>query len=467
MNLLDDPMLTVRGPEGRQKRSLPQIFAMLFEDEVESFTRLQAHQRQAWHSFLAQLGAIAAEGHLMPGGVGEWREALLDLAPRHSWAMHNEDLGQPAFMQPPVPEDSITDWDVRAPNMSDVPVISQNHAIKARRSADYELEDWTYLLVNQALTGYYEGNYRYGAVRMQSNTASRPFMGTTPSLRWGQHIESDIKRLVGWEPDVSFEYQREVTPLLWTLPPAEGKSDAIDVARLHPLFIDCAKRFRFDGHRMRHTSNRARRVTGAGDGLTGDPWTPVQGDQALNPRERHFGYRQLQKILFGSEYQLPFLTSDDHQEGYLVFQTVSGKKGKRFQYLRRTIPCPYPSDEVFGPDTPVAEEAKARVERAETVASRMMAAAGALFDDKEAVEDIGDRVHGRADDRFFDRLFEAAELEDTSELREFWDRVLLEAAEDIYERLKPRATSGDEKSRWERLAEAEDIFLSIRSDLCR
>jgi hypothetical protein len=83
------------------------------------------------------------------------------------------------------------------------------------------------------------------------------------------------------------------------------------------------------------------------------------------------------------------------------------------------------------------------------------------------VEDIGDRVHGRADDRFFDRLFEAAELEDTSELREFWDRVLLEAAEDIYERLKPRATSGDEKSRWERLAEAEDIFLSIRSDLCR
>lgn len=463
MNLLEDPVLSVEAPDRRLGKSLPQVYNLLFEDRIESFERLQAHQRQAWHSFLAQLGAVALEGQSVPSSADGWRELLLQLAPREAWSMHTEDLSKPAFMQPPVPEESISDWDARGLNTADVPKISRNHAIKARRSGAPNPEDWVYVLVNQNLTSYYAGRGNYGTVRINGGYAARPFMGTTPSLRWGPHLESDIRKLAGWRPTgIGFEYKAQVTPLLWTEPPAEEKSDRFDVEELHPLFIDCPKRFRFDGTDMRETTNACQRIEGVSKGVTGDPWAPLDGgSKVLNPDQRHFGYRKLSQILFTGDYVRPPLM--DGETGYLVFQAVTGEQGNRPRCMRRVIPYPYPSDDVFGPETPVAEEAKARLERAGDVAGLLAAAMGELFDDQDRVNALVETFHDRVDGRFFDRLFEARELTDTAELRTFWDTLLFEIASDIFDQAKNQATAVGEKSRWQCLGEAQDIFLDLHS----
>ena len=83
-SLLDDPLFRVRLPnESVQGHSLPQILHRLAQDNVLSFEALQAHQQQAWHSFLVQLAAMAVAreaGGTMPSDARGWREVLGGLA---------------------------------------------------------------------------------------------------------------------------------------------------------------------------------------------------------------------------------------------------------------------------------------------------------------------------------------------------------------------------------------------------
>ena len=63
-SLLDDPLFRVRlQNESVQGHSLPQILHRLAQDNALSFEALQAHQQQAWHSFLVQL---ASDGIVPP-----------------------------------------------------------------------------------------------------------------------------------------------------------------------------------------------------------------------------------------------------------------------------------------------------------------------------------------------------------------------------------------------------------------
>jgi len=59
-SLLDDPLLRTRRPDDTVSgRTLPEILNQLSQDNIRSFEALQAHQKQAWHSFLVQLAAMA------------------------------------------------------------------------------------------------------------------------------------------------------------------------------------------------------------------------------------------------------------------------------------------------------------------------------------------------------------------------------------------------------------------------
>ena len=143
LSLLEDPLLRVRLPdETVEDVSLPEVLHTLSQDNVLSFEALQAHQQQAWYSFLVQLAAMAAAreaGGTMPSSVEGWQSALVGLAGGDEvpWHLVVEDVSRPAFLQSPVPEGSLEDADYEAdvptPDELDMLITSKSHDVKARR----------------------------------------------------------------------------------------------------------------------------------------------------------------------------------------------------------------------------------------------------------------------------------------------------------------------------------------------
>src|SRR5688572_5499201 len=109
-DLLELPVLTWRDSRRRRgSTTLPGILSRLSSGELGDFPRLRTHQLHPWSMFLTQLAAIAlhaAELSDPPVNEDAWRDLLLELTDgRHEpWCLVVEDLAQPAFFQPPVPE---------------------------------------------------------------------------------------------------------------------------------------------------------------------------------------------------------------------------------------------------------------------------------------------------------------------------------------------------------------------------
>ena len=155
---------------------------------MDSFARLQSHQKQAWHCFLAQLGAIVTEDRTMPETEEGWREALLDRASEEAWSLQTGNLDKPAFMQPPVSEDTVEDWDEIHVTEYDVPVLSKNHALKKHRMHDPKPEHWAYMLVNVQTNESGWGRGKYPTSRMNSGYGSRPFFTITQPSTGGMDL---------------------------------------------------------------------------------------------------------------------------------------------------------------------------------------------------------------------------------------------------------------------------------------
>jgi CRISPR system Cascade subunit CasA len=492
MNLLYDSIFTVETANDRKKCSLPGIYRLLQNNAIESFARLQSHQKQAWHCFLAQLGAIATEDRPMPETKEDWRKALLDQASEAAWNLQTDDLSKPAFMQPPVPKksgdsrkESVSDWDEIHVTEYDVPVLSKNHALKKHRMHSPKPEQWAYMLVNVQTSGFYSPGGRSHS-RMASRTASRPFFGTTPSLEIGDWIMHDVERLRRYADKIEehYEYNRNVPPLLWTVQWEEGET--LSLADLHPLYVDCSRRIRRK-ETWKKKSTDADRIDGikTHKGLTGDPWTPIddtnEDPQALNARRKHFRYRGLSQILFGRDYELP-PGFRDVGDGFVVCRAITGVKGKRNYTLERVIH--FTQKESVNPfaenddttESAVAREAKTRVQEAETAVSILSDALDWLFcedveegprsglmsaykrqkpnEPEKAYDRQQNALHSRIDQRFFDRLFQAPDY-DKSERRSHWQDLLVDQLRKQWEEAKTMCPSSN---RWNRLAEAESII---------
>jgi len=478
MHLLDDPVFTVRTSDGHETCSLPRIYRLLWADEVDGFAKLQAHQKQAWHCFLAQLGAIATEDRAIPETEEGWREALSALACREAWSLYTEDLSKPAFMQPPVPEETLEDFSEIHPTEYDVLTLSKNHALKTRRMQSSKPEHWAYLLVNVQTTGYYSGGGRRTS-RMNGGYGSRPFFGITPSLRLGRWIRRDIRVLKDHIFEIgshlSFDFSRNVSPLLWTVP-WKG-NDSLELSELHSLYIDCARRIRQGDEGWQKSDTSTERVTGDIEGQTGDPWAPVNEAESkvLNPSPADFEYRNLREILLGGDYRRP-ASFKQPTDGYIVcrgiFTDPDKQGGTRDHYRERIIR--FSNTESDNPfenteESQVAEEAEWRVEEAGKAASILSHALTLMFEDDDG--SIPDRLqsglydqlssfHDRVDQQFFKKLFETPELDD--EIRStFWHTTLIDALRTQMESAKRLCPA---KNRWERLARAQSTFEScIRS----
>ena len=119
-DLLSDAIIPAPLREGGVRFCcLPQLYAELVRDDVESFPGLGAHQGQAWYQFLVQVGALALlrdEWQGPPPDAAEtWRDLLAALTPggaETAWSLIVSDATKPALLQPPT--EKITEFSIFA-----------------------------------------------------------------------------------------------------------------------------------------------------------------------------------------------------------------------------------------------------------------------------------------------------------------------------------------------------------------
>ncbi|MGM0706252.1 MAG: type I-E CRISPR-associated protein Cse1/CasA, partial [Bacteroidota bacterium] len=291
-SLLDEPLFRIRLPDDTHTgATLPEVLARLATDDIASFEALQPHQQQPWYSLLVQLGALtrARTAHEdLPDTPREWHTALRALAggDAQAWQLITDDPAQPAFMQPPIPEGSLDAASYKddrpTPDQLDMLITSKNHDLKAFRINKPNPEHWVYALVTlQTMEGYL-GVGNYGIVRMNGGLGNRPLVGLSPDLAWGPRFRRDVQVLGDARPDLLDRYDAHGHMLLWTEPWGGAKDEAIPIDNCDPYFVEICRRIRFttgdDGSLRCWRANTKGQRLDAPDslnGMTGDPWTPI------------------------------------------------------------------------------------------------------------------------------------------------------------------------------------------------
>lgn len=328
MNLLTDTVFRVRTPGGTNGASLPELLALLGEDQVESLPGLQRHQEDAFHIFCCYLaGAVLTRaGDTNPAQSPEyWREGIRTLtrddgcADDSAWTLVVDDPTKPAFMQAPAPNSEVfgRDYkpDAETPDKLDVLITSKNHDVKNSRAANADSEAWLFALISlQTTTGLLGkgggGGMNRGIGRMNKGYGSRPRVGWQATTRAGPQFGRDVSVLLATRATLlqpPHPYAQSGKVLLW-IAPWDG-SGSCALASLDPFFIEIARRVRLrcevTGIRAYASGSAANFV--AGDQLAGnlgDPWTPItqKTNGALTVQEHGFTPELLQKLIFGDGY---------------------------------------------------------------------------------------------------------------------------------------------------------------------
>lgn len=500
LSTLDTGLFSVRGSDGEARsHSLPQILHALSKDDLLSFEALQAHQQQAWYSFLVQLAAMAVAretGGEPPTDPTGWHDALVNLADgsEAAWHLVVEDPTKPAFLQSPVLEETLGDSpideilddeeykaDLPSPDDLDMLVTSKNHDVKQHRISNPRPEHWIFALVTlQTLEGYM-GRGNYGIIRMNGAYANRPLVGLAPNLSWGQRFQRDLTVLLNERDQLADTYELDGSALLWTKPWDGSKEDAIPLQDCDPYFIEICRRIRFteeDGELVcwRNTT-KGQRIAASDDlkGVTQDPWTPVEKSdvKALNVGGSGFTYRLLQAILFDGEYSRPaalrFRTSDENG-AYVVAQTLAREQGKTAGLHRRVIFVPNRvRKRLFGSESDLkrlGKRARTRVQQADAVQRQLLYPAISILLGSGEGEDVDfedvtpwiDRFDRAVDDRFFEALWTSVEEDmDASEARAHWESILWDEAEPIFKDAE-RSTPIADARRWRARSRARSLF---------
>nr|WP_248279833.1 type I-E CRISPR-associated protein Cse1/CasA [Aromatoleum bremense] len=361
-NLLDEPLIRTRLIANGQPRaySLPGLLVALVHDEIRDFPALRPHQRHPWHAFLVQLAAMALHrlGADEPFRTeGEWKAALLDLTPDHpdgaAWCLvapHD----RPAFMQAPVPNGNVDAWKnvIHAADELDMLVTSKNHDLKSARMRQAKVDDWLMALISLQTQEGFLGAGNYGISRMFGGFANRPAIGIVPKGDWGQRWKRDVRTLLANRASVVEHHglqDKDGVGLLW-LEVWSGESSR-SFASLDPFYIEICRRVRLtlgDHNQaifaITTGSKSARIAADQRNGMTGDPWTPINTveGKALSISSRGFDYRLAAELMFGAKFTRPIaqipVTSDGAKGLEVLAQGVTRGKGKTEGYHERRIP---------------------------------------------------------------------------------------------------------------------------------
>lgn len=475
-DLLTSPLVPAVRAGERAAHSLPEIYAALMRDDVDSFPGLAAHQAQAWYQFLAQLGAIAlhrAGRGAPPAEAGEWRDLIAALTPgcaATAWSLVVPDPSQPAFLQPPTRRFEDFKEFAAAPDRLDVPVTAKNHDRKRAVAIDSAPHDWLYSLVNlQTTQGQSTPQLRYGVARMNGGHSNRPMVDRRPGPRWGQRAHRAVRMLLDRREDVLKRagdalFRAKGGIVLCWLEPWEDDDEPIRPDRIDPYFIEVCRRVRLEERNGRirafHKIPTGRRVDAKDlKGNLADPWVPIDlaknGAPALTVAARGFDYRLAQKILFRrKEYRLPLALKelpDEHGANAEIHMTALVRgQGETEGLHERTIPLPCRAAERIAAE-PDEDDDDDRRSLAALSESMVKVAGGASEALKRAVriyfqkpdDSKGRRTRGRpdaaaaaigrydriVDGRFFDCLF-GAELTEAGfrAAEEHWQIFLRAAA---------------------------------------
>jgi CRISPR system Cascade subunit CasA len=341
--------------------TLPGVLAALMRDAVVSFPALRAHQRHAWHSFLALLAANAlhrAGVAAPPETEAEWCALLRGLTPDYEddapWCLVSPPT-RPALLQPPIPDGGLVALKnvVLTPDGLDMLVTSKNHDLKQALMMAAQPDDWLFALVTlQTMEGFL-GAGNYGISRMNGGFANRAALGIAPPDGPGAHVRRDVKRLLELR-DRSAGAGGYVAEgglaLVWL----EGWDGTTSLRRdaLDPWYIEICRRVRLslgeDGLIAHVGGSKVARIVPIDGGITGDPWSPVVTEKdgrtkSLTVDARGFGYRRMVDFMFGtggitlSVLQTP-VASDDFEGLQLVARALVRGQGKTEGYHERRVP---------------------------------------------------------------------------------------------------------------------------------
>lgn len=481
IQLLDEPVFGWESPDGARSRgSLPEVLACLSAAEILSFDHLRAHQEHAWFAFLVQVAALALNraGASKPyDSAPPWRAALLSLAGGEAgaWALVNESLDRPAFLQAPVPEGSLAAFKTTlpTPDALDLLITAKNHDVKGRRALLAGADDWVFALISLQTMQGYSGRGNYGVLRMNGGMGNRPVVAQVPSLHWGARFRRDVALLLKERDKVSdtFRYAEDGgVALLWLLP--WSGDDGIGLEQLDPWFVEICRRVRLlvrEGHlRAVMAASEAARVSAPQlQGKTGDPWTPSSSERSLTVGGGGFTYALMHNLIFREGYEESLAM---RESGHLYAATLVRGQGVTEGFHERFVPVPAKQQGFLGSTDErkrVGAVSGGRIEAAKKVRNLVLRPAlkallnGGELERSARQDSRPDRwiaaFEHDIDAEFFPRLWEAAETGTPEENMRAWERFLHERAR----RQLDAAMAGapiPEARRYAALAAADRIF---------
>ncbi len=464
LNILTERLIRmVKSGGSRVDASLPEVYAGLIADEVDAFPALRPHQRHAWHAFLVQLGAMVMHKASMsepPADAAEWADLIRGLTPDfpddEPWQLVVDDITKPAFMQPPASSEDKRDEyksGVETPDELDMLVTSKNHDVKSSVAVASGYDDLMLALISLQTSEGFSGAGNYGISRMNGGLGSRPAFSVTPSTRTGRHVRRDIVVLLERGDDLldNSPMREEGVDLLWTVPWDGAKAESLLLNDLDPLYIEVCRRIRLrvseDGRlrAVRATSKAARVEAKAHNGVTGDPWTPVDRGSGKSLTMAAGGFTYKRTVDYLIKWEPPVLckptdteirSSDTMQ---LVARAMVRGQGKTEGYYERTVPIRKKAGSAMmrqGPETDdLGRIANDRIEDVGKV-QRILSHAIQVFlargeTDKVSPEHRNlarlwlNRLDETVDARFFEHLQEEFEVDGRDERRQIRNNWLM------------------------------------------
>jgi CRISPR system Cascade subunit CasA len=418
-NLLREPLITVIPYGGcAEARSLPEILAALSRDELFEFAVLQPYQSHAWHAFLVQLAAIAlyqygADLSSMRDPT-QWQETIRRASGGNEspWTLVVPNLTAAAFMQPPVPEGSLADWeDEYSPAEVDILQTAKNHDVKKGRISQPRPEHWIFALVALQTMQGYSGRKNYGIARMYGGYSNRPCFATYRDLSWATRFRRDVSLLI--------ENRSEIA--------SEDDFNAEICRRVRLLYQD--------GRVVaRRTTSKTQRIAAKElKGNLGDPWVPVKVNDGAALTARRLDYDLVRKILFGGDFR-PSRASIprpvDGNEPLFIGQLLAADQGTTEGYYERLIPLSLKTPLRLATKQgrqKLGELSQRRCVEIQKVRKALLSALTALLEGGADKSDSVRLFDDEVDRIFFAELFADLDL-DFDEARRKWLRQLLKIA---------------------------------------
>ena len=459
-NLLTDPIIRLKNRDLVDLRCpLPEVYGLLMNDEVESFTALRHYQVHSWHAFLCQLGRMALDRaglELPPRDPSVWGQVLANMTPkfpRHEpWQLMVQDITTPAFMQPPAAdEETRSEYKkvIPTPDKMDLLVTSKNHVIKSTVATQANPDDWMFALISEQTMDGVIGLHLRAISRMNGGRSNRPAFSLAPLTGGpGARVRRDIEALREAVPNIRREHpeypERDGLGLLWTEPWHGAEDETLTKEHLDPLYIEVCRRIRLirrpDGNMtaLRATTKHQRVMFMKG--LTGDPWTPVDRRKnevrSITMTETPMALDNTVNLLVHEEIDHPHLLTPTQSEVdagkpmQIIGRIFCRGQGKTFGYHERSITAG-PTllralrDRDSAEHTTLKDMTNARKDIAGAVRSTLQNAAQTFMSGKserstnpehKAISyKIGDRLRAEIHDSFFTDLQQELEAPDESQ----------------------------------------------------